>query len=150
MKVYFGADHRGFHLKEKLKAFLSGKGYEVIDLGNDRLEPGDDYTAFALKVANAVAEHPREDRGILLCGSGVGVDITANKIDGIRSALVADEARARTSRTDDDTNVLALPADTIEEALAERIAVAWLTTPFSGTERHQRRLKDIEEIEKHN
>lgn len=145
--IYIGADHRGFELKTRLFKRLLDEGYEVTDLGDDHLDPADDYVDFAKKVAEAVANSP-ENRGIILCGSGAGVDIAANKCDGIRSALVFDMARARQAREHEDANVLSLPADTLDEEAAWEIVKVFLKTPFGGEERHQRRLRKIEEIEK--
>ena len=142
--IYLGADHRGFELKNRLKQYLIDQGFEITDLGDDHLDAQDDYVDFAKKVADAVIQDP-QNRGILLCGSGVGVDIVANKIDGIRSALVQDEARAIQSRQHEDVNVLALPADLLEEDQVNRIAKAFLTTDFSGEPRHERRLEKLEE-----
>ena len=144
--IYLGADHRGFELKERLKKRLEDEGFAVTDLGDDHLVPGDDYVDFARKVGDAVTQDP-ENRGIVLCGSGVGVDIVANKIDGIRCALVQDEARAIQSRQHEDVNMLALPADILDEEEAVKISKAFLTTDFSGEDRHERRLEKLEEIE---
>lgn len=144
--IYLGADHRGFELKEVLKKRLIDEGLEVTDLGNDHLDPNDDYVDYATQVAHAVTELP-ENAGILLCGSGVGVDIAANKIDGVRCALVDDVSRAIQSREHEDANVLALPADKLESDLAFDIVKAFLDTEFSGDERHERRLEKLEEIE---
>lgn len=147
--IYLGADHRGFELKERLKKLLIDEGYDVTDLGNDHLDPGDDYVDFAKRVAEATAEDP-QNRGILLCGSGAGVDMVANKIDGIRSALVFDVARAIQAREHEDANVISLPADTLDEEMTQKIVEAFLKTEFSGEERHQRRLEKMEEVEEEN
>jgi len=98
-------------------------------------------------VAKKVAENPEENRGILICGSGVGVDIVANKIKGIRSALCFDAKQARISRNDDNVNVLSLASDFISEGLAKEIVKIWLETPFSGLEHHARRIEKIKKIE---
>src|SRR3989338_8745058 len=99
-------------------------------------------------VAQKVSENPDENRGILICGSGVGVDIVANKIKGVRSALCFDIKQAQASRNDDNTNVLSLSADFISEDLAKEIVKIWLETPFSGDDRHARRIEKIKKIEK--
>lgn len=141
------SDHRGFELKERLKKRLIEEGLKVVDLGNDHLDPQDDYVDFAHRVAEAVAENP-ENRGVLLCGSGVGVDVVANKVKGVRSALVSDVKRAVGARTDDNANVISLPADILDEEMAYEIIKAFLTTDFSAEPRYVRRLKKLEKIEK--
>lgn len=145
--IYIGADHRGYKLKEVLKAYLKELNFEFEDLGALELIPDDDYPDYALAVAKKVAENPEENRGILICGSGVGVDIVANKIKGIRSALGFDIKQAQMSRNDDNANVLSLSSDFISESLAKEIVKIWLETPFSGLERHARRIEKIKEIE---
>lgn len=147
--VYIGADHRGFHLKELLKKKLADQGIEVVDLGNDHLDPNDDYVDFAMKVADATVQN-ESNRGVILCGSGVGVDIVANKVHGIRSALVSDMQRAFQSRQHEDVNIISLPADTLTEEEAFNIIKVFLETPFSSENRHIRRLNKLEEIEEKN
>lgn len=149
MKVYLGADHRGFALKEKLKPFLEGEGYETEDLGNKILDSEDDYVDFAAKVAEEVEKNP-EARGILVCGSGAGVDIVANKFDGVRSVLASSPEEVRAAREDDDVNVLALASDFLNQPEAEAISKSFLEAEFKGEERHRRRLGKITEIEKKN
>ncbi len=146
--IYIGADHRGYKLKEALKVYLQELNYNWEDLGAKELNPSDDYPDFALAVAKKVAENSEENRGILLCGSGVGVDIVANKIRNISSALCFDVKQAQMSRNDDNVNVLSLSADFISESLAKEIVKVWLETPFSGLEHHARRIEKIKEIEK--
>ena len=147
--IYVGADHRGFELKGKLKVFLKEEGYEFEDLGNHTLDPTDDYPDFGVKVAEKVFEDPNNNRGILLCGSGVGMDIVANKFKGVRSAVVwsDNEELIRCAREHNDSNVLSLPADHLTEEQAKKIVKLWLETPFSKEERHQRRIQKIEELE---
>ncbi|KKQ77921.1 MAG: hypothetical protein UT01_C0080G0005 [Candidatus Daviesbacteria bacterium GW2011_GWA1_38_7] len=118
-------------------------------MGDFSPDPSDDYVDFVAKVAQKVLEN-EDNKGILLCGSGVGVDIAANKFDGIRSALVYDKERAVQSRQHEDINVLSLPADVLSEDLALEIVGAFLDTEFSEEERHIRRLSKIEEIEEMN
>lgn len=144
--IYLGADHRGFELKKKIKEHLADEGYEFTDLGNDHLNPQDDYVDFAHKVADATSEDP-QNRGIILCGSGAGVDMVANKVIGIRSALVFDVERAKQAREHEDANVMSLPADTLDSEKAWEIVKAFLTTEFSGEPRHIRRLEKLEEVE---
>jgi len=142
--LYIGADHRGFQLKEKVKQFLGETGFEFEDLGNSVYDPSDDYTDFAKLVAQKVSEKPNERKGILICGSGVGVDIAANKFKGVRSALADDTETAKQSREHDDTNVLSLPADEVDFELAKKIVSVWLETSFSNGEKYKRRIDKIE------
>ncbi|MBI4036342.1 RpiB/LacA/LacB family sugar-phosphate isomerase [Candidatus Daviesbacteria bacterium] len=144
--IYLGADHRGFELKTRLKKRLLDEGYMVVDLGADHLDPQDDYVLFAHKVAEATVADPK-NRGIILCGSGAGVDMVANKIEGVRSALVFDVPRAVQAREHEDANVISLPADTLDEEQSFEIVKAFLETEFSGEERHRRRLQEIQEVE---
>lgn len=145
--IYIGADHRGYSLKEALKVYLKELNYIWEDLGAKELIADDDYPDYALAVAQKVAEDSENNCGILICGSGVGVDITANKIKGIRSALCFDVKQAQASRNDDNTNVLSLPADFVSESLAKEIVKIWLKTPFSGSEHYVRRIEKIKKIE---
>ena len=146
--IFIGADHRGYNLKEVLKIYLKELNFEFEDFGALELNLDDDQPDVALIVAKKVAENPEENRGILICGSGVGVDMVANKIKGIRSALCFDAAQARASRNDDDTNVLSLTADFIAEEKAKKIVKVWLETPYAKLEKYERRLNKIKEIEK--
>ncbi len=150
MLIYIGADHQGFYLKEALKNFLKNQGYEVVDAGNLEYNGLDDYPDFAKLVARAVSQDPLNRKGIVICGSGVGVDMVANKFDGARSALVNNIEQAVLSRQDDNSNILALGAKFVNEEQAREILAAWLKTPFSGKEKHERRLEKISEIEKDN
>ena len=145
--LYIGADHRGYKLKETLKIYLKELNFEFEDLGAKELIPDDDYPDYATLVAEKIAEDSENNRGILICGSGVGVDIVANKIRNIRSALCFDVKQARMSRNDDNANVLSLSADFISEDLAKEIVKTWLETPFSGLEHYARRIEKIRKIE---
>lgn len=147
MRIAIGADHAGFQLKEKLREFLQEEDYEVVDVGPSAFDPGDDYPVFAAEVGRMVSGGEAE-RGVLVCDSGIGVDIVANKFPGVRSALVHDEELARTTRLHNDTNVLSLGAMMVDEDKARRIVTNWLETDFSGEERHQRRVEEIEELER--
>jgi ribose 5-phosphate isomerase B len=147
--LYLGSDHRGFQLKEKLKDKLISDGVTIEDLGNTKFDPKDDYPIFAEKVANAVTVS-LDNKGIVLCGSGVGVDMVANKVDGVRCALVQDEERVKQSREHEDINMLALPADIIDEEKAYKMVKIFLETPFSGDERHLRRLEEVKKVEEEN
>ena len=147
MLIYIGADHKGFNLKVSLKNFLTENGYEVIDVGNDHYDKDDDYPDFAALAAHAVSQDSINRRGVLVCGSGAGMNIVANKFEGVRAVSVNNSEQAKLSRNDGDSNVLTLAADFIDEKIANEILDVWLKTPFSGDERHKRRLKKIMEIE---
>ena len=144
--IYLGADHRGFELKERIKKRLLDEGYEVIDLGNNHLDPADDYVDFAHSVADATSSNP-SNRGVLFCGSGAGVDMVANKVEGVRSALVFDVSRAVQARQDEDANVISLLADTLDEESTYEIVKTFLETEFSGEPRHKRRLEKMQKVE---
>ena len=146
--IYLGADHRGFKLKETLKKYLQDKGYQLKDMGTDSEEPVD-YPLIAEKVGKKVKEDPN-NRGILLCGSGEGVAIAANKIDGIRAGEAWNPDVAYSARNDDNINVLALPADNLASDEVNEIAQMFLDTSFSGEERHKRRLEEIKRMEEEN
>ena len=148
MKVALGADHAGFELKEKIKQFLVEQGHEPADAGAMSFDPGDDYPFFAEKAAEMVADG-KADRGIVVCNTGIGVDIVANKVPGVRSALVHNEELAKRTRQHNDTNVLALGAMFLDEDQARGIVQNWLDTDFSGADRHSRRIREIADIERH-
>ena len=148
MTIYLGSDHAGFDLKEKIKDFLDELGYRYVDLGNSKLEPGDDYTDYAYKVAIKVAR--TDSRGIITCDSGVGVCIVANKINGIRAVDGYSVRIAKMSRLHNDTNILCLGQDYTSLDKAKKIIRTWLETDFSAAERHQRRLGKIIKIENKN
>lgn len=145
--IYLGADHGGYRLKEHLKKVLSKQKREFKDLGALRLKPEDDYPDYAAKVAQQVSKNPMGNLGILICRSGQGVCIVANKFKGVRAALVWNTSEAKVSRTDDMSNVLCLPSDYISPHAAENIMDAWLETEFSTHFRHMRRVKKIAAIE---
>ena len=147
MIIYIGADHRGFKLKETLKNFLQNAGYTVNDMGNTEYLEGDDYPDFAKLVAQKVSANPADSRGIVICASGVGVDIVANKFPNIRSALGFSPDQVVEARSDDDVNVLALASDFLEEEEAKKIVSVWLQTPFDGDERDKRRIEKIRQID---
>ncbi len=140
MRIAIGSDHRGFQAKEKIKAMLTSKGHEVTDFGAE-CATSCDYPDAAYPTCKAVTAG-RADLGILLCGSGIGMSISANKVRGIRAALCHDELTAEMSRRHNDANVLCLPADLIGEELTRRIVEVWLKTPFEGG-RHARRVRKI-------
>lgn len=147
MLIYLGADHRGFNLKESLKNFLKNKGYETADLGNIQYDEKDDYPDFAAAVGKKVSGAPDESRGILICGSGAGVDVAANKFRSVRSAIAVSSDQIYQARRDDNINVLSIAANFTLEADAQKIALTFLETPFSGEARHQRRLDKISQLE---
>lgn len=147
MTIYLGADHGGFALKARLKQILESEAYDVVDMGPAALVPDDDYPDYAAAVAKKVQDDPARNRGILICRSGFGVDIVANKFAGVRAALAMSPDHAYQGRHDDDVNVLALAADFIDEAAAVNIMKVFLTTPFAKEERYARRLQKIEKIE---
>src|SRR5438477_7751715 len=145
MKIALGADHAGFDLKEKVKQHLEEKGFQVDDRGttsNDSV----DYPDFARKVAEEVADK-QADLGILVCGSGVGMAIAANKVPGIRAANVTTVEEAQLSREHNNANVLAIGARILDQETAFSIVDKWLATAFAGG-RHQRRVDKIAEIER--
>lgn len=150
MIIYIGADHKGFKLKQHIINLVKSKGYEVADMGNTVEDPNDDYPEFAAAVAEKVSLNYENAWGILLCGSGVGVDIVANKFRKVRSALVCTPDQAFDSRNDDDANVISLPASYLTPEEAGKIVTTWLETPFSGEDHHNRRLQKIYDIERKN
>ena len=150
MVIYFGADHRGFKLKETLKYYLKEQGYEVADLGNARYDKEDDFPDFAAEVAKKVSLDPVQIRGILVCGSGTGMTIAANKFRNVRAGLAMSPDQANAGRHDDDVNVLSLAADFTSEDDAKNIVRVFLVTPFGNEERYRRRIEKISQIENQN
>lgn len=149
MKIYIGADHRGYILKEKVAKWLFEWKYEFQDLGAENLDLNDDYTKYAEQVASLVADN-KKSLGILLCGSGVGVDVVANKFDGIRSSVGKNPEQVKAGRNDDDMNILVLAADYTDEYEVKEMVKAFLETKFSGKARFERRIEEIEKIEANN
>lgn len=149
MKIYLGADHRGFALKEKIKGWLSAWGYEFVDMGAHELDPKDDYPLYAEKVGVLVGKE-ESARGVLLCGSGVGVDVAANKLDGVRAAVGKNPDQVRAGRKDDNMNILVIAADYTKEDEARQMLKAFLETKFSGKSRYKRRLQEISKLEANN
>lgn len=145
--IHIGADHRGFALKEQLKAWLMAEGHEVVDHGNTVLDPEDDFPPYAFKLAEAVAEDEANNRGILVCGSGVGVTIAANKVPGARASLGLSSEMVKKGREDDDMNILVLAADFQDQALSQALVTSFLNTPVDTAERRQRRLQQIKNYE---
>jgi len=144
MKVAIASDHAGFELKEKIKKYLEELGYKHKDFGTDSNDSVD-YPDYALKVAGSIAKK-ESDMGILICSSGIGMSIVANKVPGIRAALCCTAEMARLSREHNDANVLTIGARLTEEKTAKEIVRVWLTTKFVG-DRHLRRINKIRDIE---
>lgn len=145
MRIAIGSDHAGYHLKRELTDRLGAWGHQVIDLGTDSPDPVD-YPEFAEAVALAVIEN-RADRGVLICGSGVGASVAANKVPGIRAGLCHDTYSAHQSVEHDDVNVLVMGSRVIGSALAEDILQDFLGATFSGEKRHLRRLGKLRDLE---
>ena len=146
MNVAVGSDHGGFELKTVVIDAIRSAGHEVVDCGAFALQPGDDYPDFSASVARAVKEG-RAERGVLICGSGVGASIAANKFKGIRAALCHDTFSAHQGVEDDSMNVIALGARVVGPSLAAEIVAAFLRAQFSGAERHKRRLEKVNEFD---
>lgn len=145
MKLLMGSDHGGIHLKKHLAAYLTGEGYEIIDVGTDT-EESCDYPDFAAKLCGELVKGTA-DKGILVCGTGIGISIAANKCKGIRAAVCNDVYNARMSRMHNDANVLCMGERTIGVGTAELIVDTWLSTEFEGG-RHARRVAKIMALEK--
>ena len=145
MKISIACDHGAYMLKNKVAQHLKNEGHEVVDFGTNGPESCD-YPDFAAKAARAVADGTCE-KGIVLCTTGIGVSITANKIKGIRCALLSDVLSAKMTRLHNDTNMMALGAGIVGENLALEIVDTWISTPFSGEARHQRRIDKVMALE---
>jgi ribose 5-phosphate isomerase B len=147
MKIFLGADHNGYYLKEKIEIYLKARGYNVVDSGDERLDPEDDFTVFASRVVNAMKSEGEDAKGILVCGSGQGMAIAANRHKGIRAGLGWSVDAARSTRNDEDSNVLALPAEILKSDKQWKDVIdSWLTTPFAGAARYKRRNKQLDEF----
>lgn len=142
MKIYLAADHNGFKLKEYLKKYFDDKNISYVDLGNKKFQTTDDYPDFAKLVAKRV-QKTKNAQGILICGSGQGMCMVANKYKNIRAALGWSSAAVRRARHDDDANILCLPAWRLTNAQAIQLIRAWLNTNFAGLARYKRRIKKI-------
>ena len=147
MRVSIGSDHRGVTLKSKLIQFLQGLGHEVSDEGPNN-DDSVDYPDYAASVGRQVAEGGC-DRGVLVCGTGIGMSISANKVSGVRAALCHDEVSATKSREHNNSNVICLAADSLESDQAQQLLRLWLETPFEGG-RHNRRVKKINNLDSSN
>lgn len=144
MKVYIGADHNGFHLRNSLITYLQRAGYEVQDEGDEKLDPEDDFPVFASKLVKDVLAEGPEARGVLLCGSGQGMCMAANRFRGIRACLGYDLPTIRASRNDDDANVLCLPANTLDPDQLNVFVETFLNTHFAAAPRFQRRIQELD------
>ncbi len=146
MRIALGADHAGFELKEQIRGWLAQRGIEVFDLGPHSFDPKDDYPDYAHKVAQSVSRGESE-LGIIVCSTGIGSCMAANKVKGVRAALCQDLFCARLTRLHNDANVLCLGSNVVGPLLAQEIAETFISTSFSGEERHRRRVEKIAEIE---
>lgn len=149
MKIFLGSDHNGFHMKERVMAYLAKHGYDVEDVGDTVLDPQDDFPQFAQAAALKVLGEPDDDaRAILLCGGGQGMAMAANRFRGIRASVIWDAYEAKMTRNDNDSNVLCLPSRILEndEAAWEGIIETWLSTPFAAAPRYHRRNDMLDEL----
>jgi ribose 5-phosphate isomerase B len=147
MKIFLGSDHKGFHLKDKIFAYLSKRDYDVEDVGDAELDPEDDFPEFAQRAAIKVLGE-EDARAILLCGGAQGMAMAANRFRGIRASVIWDEKEAEITRNDNDSNVLCLPARLLEndEAEWQSIIDTWLNTEFAGAARYIRRNRQLDEL----
>jgi ribose 5-phosphate isomerase B len=153
--IYIGSDHRGYNLKEYLKDYLSKAKISFKDVGNHKFDPEDDYPDFAFEVAKAVArdlkKHPSTElgtsTGVMICGSGLGMVVAANKVKGIRAGLATTEWLAKHGRENDDLNIISLAADLTDFSMAEKILKVWLNSKFKNETKYQRRIDKINKIE---
>lgn len=146
MKIYIGADHNGYELKAELERFLKHGGHEVIDAGDVKRDPDDDFPQFAGRAVSMLLADDPSARAILICGSGQGMCMAANRFKGIRASLCWNLTEARLSRNDDDANVLCLSARSLEMEQAKAIVNTWLMTPFAGAPRYKRRIAQMDNL----
>ena len=147
MQIFIGADHNGFKLKKHLIRYLMMSGHEVFDVGDVALDPHDDFPNYAKKLAvGLLSSQDEHAKGILICGSGQGMCMAANRFKGIRASICWNLAEARSARNDDDSNVLCLSANQQSEKEAVSIVHTWLITPFAGATRFKRRIKELDEL----
>lgn len=147
MKIYVGADHNGFDFKHQIADFLKSTGYDVVEDGDKNLNPEDDFPQFAARLVTALlGDKDLDSRGILICGSGQGMCIAANRFKGIRASLCWNLDEARSARNDDDSNILCLSSRylTLEETIP--IVTTWLRTPFAGAARFKRRIEELDNL----
>lgn len=150
MKIYLGSDHNGFHLKEKVFAYLVKRNFEVEDVSNKELDPNDDFPEFAQAAAlKVIGDNSEDPRAILICGGGQGMCMAANRFRGIRASVIWDSEEARMTRNDNDSNILCLPARVLEQEedqIWQDILDTWLHTPFADAARFKRRNAQIDEL----
>jgi ribose 5-phosphate isomerase B len=147
MKIYIGADHNGFELKRKLEDFLNRSGHEIVDAGDVKRDPDDDFPQFAGRaVSMLMGDNDPDAKAILICGSGQGMCMAANRFKGIRASLCWNLNEARLARNDDDSNVLCLSAKSLTAEEAQAIVTTWLHTPFAGAPRYKRRIQQLDEL----
>ena len=151
MRIYLGADHQGFYLKNKIRDYLTKKGYLITDYSNEDLDPDDDFPQFAKTAASRVVDEADDtDIAILICGGGQGMAMAANRIKGVRAIVASTVDDARYGRNDNDANVLCLPARVLDHdyntPLWQDIVDAFLSTPFAGAERYIRRNRELDEL----
>ncbi|MBN9349257.1 MAG: RpiB/LacA/LacB family sugar-phosphate isomerase [Chitinophagaceae bacterium] len=147
MEIGMAADHGGFELKEKIKSFLRDKGYTIKDFGANKLDSTDDYPDFVVPLAKEIGSGKIE-KGIAICGSGIGASVAGNKVKGVRAALITDYFSAHQGVEDDNMNLLCLGGRVTGYASAEELVMAYLNAKFSGLERHNRRLQKVASLEK--
>jgi len=146
MRIAVGADHAGYDLKAPIVELLTALGHEVVDVGAHSVDPNDDYPDFAIALARAVAAGEAE-RGVMVCGSGVGASVAANKVRGVRAAVCHDTYSAHQGVEHDDMNVLCLGARIVGEEVVKELVPAFVSATFTGEERHQRRLDKVLAVE---
>jgi ribose 5-phosphate isomerase B len=149
MKIFLGSDHNGYHLKEKVFAYLAKHGYDVQDVGDETLNPDDDFPEFAQAAAlQVIGSDDSDPRAILLCGGGQGMAIAANRFRGIRASVIWDAFEAKMTRNDNDSNILCLPSRVLEDddKAWQGIIETWLATPFATAVRFKRRNAQIDEL----
>lgn len=139
--IYLGADHRGYNLKEELKKFLEQGKIKFKDLGNLEYDEKDDYPDFAKKVAEKISSNSKKDKGILICGTGIGMSIVANKFKEVRAGLCLSGYMAKRAAEEDDINILCLAADITDAGTSEKIIKEWFKAKFKKEERYKRRIK---------
>ena len=152
MRVYLGADHQGFYLKNKIRDYLTKAGYQITDYSNEQFDPDDDFPQFARAAASRVVDEEDDtDVAILICGGGQGMAMAANRIKGVRAIVAMSVDDAKYGRNDNDANVLCLPARILDKdynaPLWQDIIDAFLTTPFAGAERYIRRNRELDELQ---